>query len=116
MHKVAASVGVYRHKKVGFEKPHFARSIFEEYQRNIADRIDPVYTAARFAKHIGMHRPFYDANRRTAFTWAATHFDSFGVAIQIDTSEAAEFRQKLKQRLFAEVYDWFAREAERART
>lgn len=107
-HLLAASHG--RTTGTGVTKPHFLDSIWAEYQRNIEDRIDPVYTATRLVKHVVMHRPFADANRRTSFLWSATHFAAFGHRIVIDTPEAVRFKESAKQARFEQVYTWFEKQ------
>lgn len=114
-HFEAAKFG--RTTGTGLVKDHFLASIWSEYRQNLVDRIDPVYTVSRFVKHSVMHRPWRDANRRTSFLWAATTLRAFGYLVRVDTEEAKQFKETVKQLRFGEVYDWFekaVREAERA--
>lgn len=95
------------------QKPHFLQAIWEEYHANVRERIDPVYTATRWVKHVVMHRPFRDANRK-AFLWAATHFRAFGILVHVDTPEAILFKGMAKNQDFAHVYAWFVAEIAKA--
>ncbi|MHB8603690.1 MAG: hypothetical protein ACYDCK_00425 [Thermoplasmatota archaeon] len=92
----------------GLEKPHFLDSIWSEYRGNLAARIDPVYTATRWIKHSVMHRPFADANRRTAFLWALTHFEAFEIQMRVDTAEAIRYKETVKGVTFVELYKWLS--------
>jgi prophage maintenance system killer protein len=104
-HELATTVGTTH--GVGVKKHHFLDSIYREYQWNIHERIDPLYTATRWVKHMVMHRPFADANRRTAFLWTVTHFKAFGRRIDVDTTEAIDYKVLVKNKGFRDVRTWF---------
>lgn len=110
-HLLAASHGFTT--GTGPVKHHFLDAIWAEYQRNVRERIDPIYTATRFVKHTVMHRPWRDANRRTSFLWASTHLRAFGRLVRIDSTEARAFKQRVKNESFATVYTWFEKEWEK---
>lgn len=98
----------------GLVKEHFMVGIWEEFQRHLNKRLDPVYIATRWVKHSVMHRPFKDANRRTAFLWTAVLFDAFDLYIQVHTPEAIEYKGKVRNEPFTDTYGWFAHQVERA--
>lgn len=97
--------------RAGVDKQHFLDSIWLEYRANLEARIDPIYTAARWVKHVVMHRPFYDANRRTGFAWAADHLGFWGIDLVINTPDAVAYKHTVRNRPFREVYAWFAERA-----
>jgi len=82
-------------------------ALWTEYRDNLQAKLDPIYVATRWVKHQIMHRPFYDANRRTSFSWAATHFAAWDRALVIDTPEAVAYKTSVRNVPFSDVYKWF---------
>lgn len=113
VHEEAASHG--RTTGKGLVKEHFMIGIWGEFQGHLAERLNPVYIAARWVKHSVMHRPFKDANRRTAFLWTAILFDAFDLYIQVHTPEAIEYKSMVRNEPFVKTYAWFAHQVARAR-
>lgn len=93
--------------RAGVSSKATLNSLWAEYRENLEAKLDPIYIATRWVKHQIMHRPFYDANRRTSFAWAATHYSAWGRRLAIDTPEAVAYKTSVRNVPFGDVYKWF---------
>ncbi len=102
IHNKVAKIG--RTKKVGVRSWQHLNKIYDEYHKNVEERIDIIYIATKIMKSIVHFRPFYDVNRRTLFETGQKILRIRGLEITMSEREAIEFKSTLRPMAFKEVY------------
>ena len=102
IHFRVAKIG--KTNKTGVRSDKYLEQIYNEFQRNVKDRIDIFYIVTKVMKSIVRYRPFKDVNRRTLFETGQKILRTCNLEMVMSEQEALEFKSALRPKPFKEVY------------